>query len=415
MLPLVVPHLSEDVTFDDVLEAIQTWDPQSLLAVMERGIAIVDVIQMRRNGISGPELDTWRSVGVPAAAWKDWMERNIAPVIAATFDNSGVDPATARQWLDVGLSASEAVSLIVQDVSIGNVSPWLDARVAPADAVAFIGGGIRLEQAREWIRSAIAAPDAVDFVRGGVSLATAVEWVEETELSAADIVDFIQKEVSLEQALEFEERGLQAHQVTRTKVGLQLDIDPWQKDPADQLPSVMTPGPIELTLWTDAFGNGPQASDVSFVWDGNQSASWYEDISVQNAGLSVMSSSPGHGVLAWPNGKDVILTYTWDDFSVEGYDTLTGMAPSTSQNGIDACSPKYWIQLGYSVIDFMLQYHGSGEARTEYLDTVDDVILNLDEMFYLFLTAYAALPEPDFGKWLEEISAAGRYKIVEDE
>ena len=379
---------------------------------MERGSAIGDVIQMRRDGISEPELDNWRSVDVPAAAWKDWMGRNIVPGIAATFHASGVDPATAPQWLDVGPSASEAVSLIDQDAPIDNVRPWLDAHVAPADAVAFLGGGIPLEQAHEWMRSAIASSDAVDFVRGGVSLASAVTWVRETALPAADIVDFIQKEVSLEQALEFEERGIQSHQVTRTEVGHQLDIDPSQEDPADQLPSVIAPGPIELTLWTDAFGNGPQASDVSFVWDGNHAASWYEDISVQNAGLSVMSSSSGHGVLAWPNGNDVILTYNWSDFSVEGHATLIGMAPT---NGINASSPKYSIKLGYSIIGFMLQYHGSGEARTEYVDTVDDVILDLDEMFHRSLTAYASLPEPDFGTWLKEITAAGRYEVVDDD
>lgn len=193
--------------------------------------------------------------------------------------------------------------------------------------------------------------------------------------------------------------------------GPELDLDPWQEDPADQLPEIIEPGQIDLRLWAEGFGDQPSAFDVSFAWDGGQAASWYVDISM-SSGKSVMSSSPGNGVLAWPNGKDVVYTFNWSDYSLEGHGVLTGMAPTSNR---DASNPKYWIRLGYELIDFVLQEHGAGEARTEYLDTTDDVVLDLDEVFQSFLNAQTELNQPDFSSWLEEVLSAGRYKILDQD
>lgn len=172
----------------------------------------------------------------------------------------------------------------------------------------------------EWRSAGIAPDDAAAFIRSNITLEAAKEWLAQTGYSVEDILEFIKKDVSLAKAVDFDKREIQPHQVTRTGSGLELDLDPWQEDPADQLPSEITPGQFTITLWTTALGGDPVAHDVSFTWDGSQTADWYEDISWQNDELSVMSSSPVSGVLAWPNGTDVLLTFRWGDLGLEGHD-----------------------------------------------------------------------------------------------
>src|SRR5271156_162630 len=105
-----------------------------------------------------------------------------------------------------------------------------------------------------------------------------------------------------------------------------MDVDPWDEDPVDQLPAVIEPGSIEFTLWTSALGGDPVAHDISFTWDGQHTAEWDEDISTLND-LSPGSSSPVWGIVSWPDGSDVLLTYTWTDFEMQGHDRLPGAAP----------------------------------------------------------------------------------------
>lgn len=413
-LMTLVLHLSTDVTFEDLLAILTKWSAPNLIAVLESGIDINEVVRLRHNGNSGAALDRWRTAGIPAAAWKDWIAQRIDVESAVIFSDSGIDPATAKQWQDLGLQPDDAVALIAQGVTTDIFRPWLAAKVAPAGAVPYIRAGVPLERAREWIGSEIPASDAVDFIRGNVDAATATEWLNETELSAYEIIDFIQKEVSLEQALELGERGIESHQLTLTETGLESDLYPWQVDPIEQLPNVLGPGKIELTLWTDAFGDGPQAYDVRFNWDGHRSSSWYSDISMQTAGLSVMSSSPGRGMLAWPNGRDVYLTYRWLDFSVEGHDVLADTVPLDDSGGMHTTSPSFWISLGYRIIEFVLQKHGSGDSCKEYLDKVDDVVLDLDEMFEQYLLANDERFRSDFRTWLEDTTSTGRYRALND-
>lgn len=192
----------------------------------------------------------------------------------------------------------------------------------------------------EWTSAGIVPDHAAAFINADITLEAVKEWLAQTDYSAEDVLDFIEKDVSLAQAVEFDKRGIQPHQVTRTGSGLELDLDPWQEDPADQLPSEITPGQFTITLWTTALGGDPVAHDVSFTWDGSQTAEWYEDISSQNDGLSVMSSSPVGGVLAWPNGKDVLLTFRWGDLGLEGHDRFSNLAPAKSGNVSD---PDDWI------------------------------------------------------------------------
>lgn len=61
--------------------------------------------------------------------------------------------------------------------------------------------------------------------------------------------------------------------------------------------------------------SGP-ARISSFNWDGDRTAEWFEDISPETGALSSASSSPVWGVVSWPDGNYVVLTYTWGDFGM---------------------------------------------------------------------------------------------------
>jgi hypothetical protein len=386
-LPLLVPYLSKDTMFDEILEAVQDWNAEDLSSVLESGVAVRDVIDMRRSGVSGRALDNWRSSGVPTAVWQQWLARDIPVDAAARFYPAGVDAATASEWLGIGLSSAEAVELLGKGVSIDAVRQWTEEDFSPSEAAIFISADTTIAEARQWLAA--------------------------TELSAKDIVDLIQKDVSLQQAIEFERRGIGSHQVSRTDAGLELDLDPWQEDPTEQLPKVIQPGRVDLTIWTTALGGDPEAHDVHFTWDGAHTADWYEDISLVN-GLSFASSSPAHGMLAWPDGENVELTYTWDEMGLEGHSRLAGMAPTS---GGSAGDPGQWVRLADAVIDFVLLTLGSGGGAdaVEYLDAVGDRIVDVHELFRDYLGARLLVSQADFGGWLETQIAAGSYKTCDDE
>lgn len=257
---------------------------------------------------------------------------------------------------------------------------------SPEDAAAFASIGIDADDAQLWIAAGIAADDAVEFIERGVSL---------------------------EQAVEFVERDIEPYQVTRTESGFELDLEPWQVDPAEQLPDVIEPGQIDITLWTSAASDSPKAHVVTFVWDGAHRAQWYEDISSENEGLSVMSSSPTRGVLAWPDGADVQLTYSWSDMGLRGHERFSGLAPG---DDTPATSPQFWSSLAGTLIDFVLLDLGSGGHdpgdNVTYLD--DDEAVELDDLFDEYLASDAASRQ-SFEAWLDEAVATGRYTIAEDE
>ncbi|KAA0098906.1 hypothetical protein CIW49_13600 [Mycolicibacterium sp. P1-18] len=424
-LPLIAPFLSDIVGFDDVLAALDTWGSQptgwripraeEFLRVLETGIGIDELVRLRHEGVGRDALLLWSDSGVPPADWKDWITLEVPPAAAAKFLARDVDPITAQRWLTAGLSPAQTIESIDQSTDLDAVREWVTAGVSPPDTAAFLGAGASVDEAREWIASDVPTSDAVDFIRAQVPLQTAQEWSRCTDLAARDVIDFIEKGVSHEQALDFEARGIDSGQVTRTETGLDLDLYPWQEDPADQLPKVIAPGAVNITLWTTALGGDPVAHDVAFNWDGGCVASWYEDISDVNGGLSVMSSSPVYGVLAWPDGKDVLLTYNWGDLGLEGHDRIPDLAP---MNEGDATDPTQWLRLADALIDFVLLDLGSGNRDREhvgaYLDTVDDRVLDLEEMFRAYVESGAVTSQQDFGAWVEEVTALGRYELLDD-
>jgi hypothetical protein len=258
-LPLTATYFLGTVGFDEVLAALQTWGAQvkggrtpraeELLRVLNTGLGIDELIELRRQGVGRNALLQWCESGVPPIDWKDWIAVNIPAGIAPEFIARGIDARVAGQWIAAGLSSAEALESIDQAVAAETLREWMAAGVPPSAAAAFLGAGASIVEAREWIAEGVATADAVEFARARIPLLTAQQWSDRTALTARDVIDFIQKDVSLEQALDFEARGIDSGQVTRTEYGLELDLEPWQVDPADQLPNVIESGQIKITLW----------------------------------------------------------------------------------------------------------------------------------------------------------------------
>jgi hypothetical protein len=131
------------------------------------------------------------------------------------------------------------------------------------------------------------------------------------------------------------------------------------EDSVDQLPSFIEAGPIAFTLWS-TFGDGePVADDIFFRWDGRRAAQWRQDISPATwpPSFHQESSSPITGTAAWPNGKDVELTYHWGEIGKEGKGVLVGAAPTSDHPDSDqgARDPQRWIRLGQVLLDFLYE------------------------------------------------------------
>jgi hypothetical protein len=189
-------------------------------------------------------------------------------------------------------------------------------------------------------------------------------------------------------------------------------LEPWEEDPAKQLPEVIEPGRIGLTLWTTALGGDPVAHEVFFDWDGGSTADWYEDISSSTEGLSVMSSSPARGVMAWPDGKDVVLTFSWSDLGLEGHDMLPGMAPALAGG---PTNPKAWLRLAEAVLNFVLLDLGSGSrTSTQYYEADGEWDVEIEDLLREYLNGDGGpKTSHDFQTWLDDAVAAGKYTLHE--
>jgi hypothetical protein len=198
-----------------------------------------------------------------------------------------------------------------------------------------------------------------------------------------------------------------------------MNLNPWDEDPVDQLPSVIEPGSIGFTLWTSALGGDPVAYDIFFKWDGQHTAEWDEDIGAVND-LSPASSAPVRGIASWPAGNDVLLTYTWSDLGRRGYRLLPGVAP-TCDDPQGAKDPRQWIRFGEALLNFILLDLGSGEDDpeewfAEYYDPAHDTVMDLHDMFRAFLNSAGSNGVlPDFDDWLKNVVAAGTYERLDDE
>lgn len=120
---------------------------------------------------------------------------------------------------------------------------------------------------------------------------------------------------------------------------------PWNRDPVEGMPAVIEPGRIRMVFWNRYFDGNPVAYDFIFTWDGGRKADWYYDISMDNDGMSVMSSAPIRGTANWENGADVHITVQSSAFDLDEKVVLKGMAP---QDGA-ASEPRTWVDLGYAI------------------------------------------------------------------
>ena len=120
---------------------------------------------------------------------------------------------------------------------------------------------------------------------------------------------------------------------------------PWNRDPVEGMPAVIEPGRIRMVFWNSDFDGNPVAYDFIFTWDGGRKADWYYDISMDNDGMSVMSSAPIGGTANWENGVDVHVTVQSSDFDLDEEVVLNGMAPKEDATP----EPRTWVDLGYAI------------------------------------------------------------------
>lgn len=190
------------------------------------------------------------------------------------------------------------------------------------------------------------------------------------------------------------------------------DPEPWQEDPAAQLPSVIEPGRLELRLWsTPTWGDEPLEYEVSLNWYGEYAVDWRV---ITGVGLSVMSDVYFRGVAGWPDGENVLLNYTRDSREM-GIERLDGVAP-TSGDPADGTDPQRWVRFGNALVELTEQLLDSGGASFDgfdedgYYDPARDEWADFDDVFRVYLTdANGGSPQTDFGDWFEAQLAAGRY------
>ncbi|MDH6291900.1 hypothetical protein [Rhodococcus opacus] len=121
------------------------------------------------------------------------------------------------------------------------------------------------------------------------------------------------------------------------------------------LPEQIDPGDIKFTFMFDG-GDGPQAEDIRFTWDGGCWTTWSQDISDHEGNLSPASSAPVWGWASWRNGADLLLAYTWPDLGVDGWAHIPGGAPGrdlTDEDQDAMSEPQTWVELGRTIISVL--------------------------------------------------------------
>ena len=369
-LKKLLPNVTKGLSFDDALWALQHWfnageasanGAEFELREVLRSRTIADLRRLIAGHFSGHDVFVWFRSGIPDDTWTDWKQTGLLPWEAAGFARLGLSPITAKQWAEAGLGAS--------------------------DIEEFIAADIPLDRAFEWAKAGIAPSDVDDFIEIGIS---------PSELATYGI------------------DGLRPYQVTRTETGYQVELEPWQKDPTDQLPQVIEPGRINLRLWSPSpYHDEPLECAVSLHWDGNYMVDWYV---VTGMGMSMMSEVSFGGVAGWPDGTNIELNYTRDS-GERGIDRLSSVAP-TAGNPDGAKDPRRWVQLARSLVDLTEGLFESGiesddELANEYYDPANDEWMEFDELFRTYLTSVVPGASTDFKDWLTDALEEGTYTIDE--
>ncbi len=124
---------------------------------------------------------------------------------------------------------------------------------------------------------------------------------------------------------------------------------PWNRNPVEQMPTVIEPGRIGMRFWKSHYSGNQVAYDFIFTWGGGREAEWYYDIGMDNPGLSVMSSAPIRGTAKWKKGDDVKVNYSSVEFGLNDKTTLKGVAPMDDALHL----PRTWVDLGQEIASFV--------------------------------------------------------------
>ncbi|MDX1878946.1 hypothetical protein SBE55_14095 [Mycolicibacterium sp. 141076] len=361
-------YLTADFSIDNVFSTLERWlgpgetsgygAVYEFTEVLRSKRAHADLARLVTSGFSGHEIYTWCSTGITDTAWIEWKQAGFAAWHAGQFARLGIPPGTARQCSDAGLRADD-------------VEPFLTS-------------GMLLDEACDWAQAGVDVDDVDDFTELGLGPSEAVVYAKD---------------------------GIRPHQITRTETGYDVELEPWQEDPLDQLPKVIEPGDINLRLWSSTqYDDEPVECAVWLHWGGTHTIEWSV---VSGIGMSMMSEVSFSGIAGWPDGKNVELCYT-RDCNERGVDWLAGAAP-TAQDPNGSKDPRQWLALASSLVDLTDGLLDSGvesidEYTSDYHDPANRESLNFNEMFAKFLTtAGAEGKRPEFYDWLTAALEKGAY------
>lgn len=339
------------------------------------------------SGLRPEDFVRWQEAGggaIPPSWSKKFMAAGLGPDDVKRWKSAWLDLNTLPPllpYLNADLTFEEALSILINWKGARKTEPThpradelrelLSGGLLIDELRRLIAGGFSGHELYQWHRTGIPpagwstwkaqdiTPDkASKYHYKGVAPHIARQWID-TGLSIPDAFAFIDLEASPAEAAQFTRSGVGPESLTRTDAGLEVieEERPWDEDPVTQLPRVIEPGRISFTIWP-AFVDG--AYDISFTWYGRREADWWEDISMANGNFSPASSSPITGAAAWPNGRDVELTYEWSEMGKKGEAVLVGAAPTKDDPDSDegARDPQQWIRLGEALLEFIYQEMG---------------------------------------------------------
>lgn len=265
--------------------------------------------------------------------------------------------------------------------------------------------------ASEWLAAGLSAEEAQVYADAAVPVALAREFAD-AGMDADDAVDLLGKGVPQDQVLGLHARGIQTWQVTGTDSGFDVELEPWQEDPLHQLPEVVTPGRLHVSLWSTNSWDGSRIENEVFLnWDGEHTVEWSV---LSGSGMSMMSEVSINGLAGWPDGKDALISYT-GEFGDHGFSRLAGAAP-VPHNAEGASAPQAWLEFATALVGLAEELMDSGiEARDElapeYRRCDDDEWFEFNDMFRIYLdSALSEAGISDFDDWIRVALEDGTYE-----
>lgn len=277
--------------------------------------------------------------------------------------------------------------------------------------------------APEWLQAGFTTTDAHIFSNAAVPIAVARQWTD-AGIEPHDAVEYIEKTVPLEVAIDLREREIELGHITRTDHGYEVDLEPWQENPVDQLPKMIVPGRMSLSIWTMTPWGQRIENEVFLNWDGGHIVEWSV---LSGAGLSMMSEVSCGGIAGWPDGTNVLVSFTNSNGTKE-IELISGVAPTS--NSLNASDPAQWMRFADTLVGIMeglvnseeeffeeepdedaTDDGQSDEGAINYLRCIDGKLFDFDDMFRLYLTSPEANhASPGFWSWISSQLSEGTYK-----